>query len=151
MARAYNYGTRVTDLDSIRCSQLDLTGLRVLFVDDDPHACDLARRLFREYRMKVLIGLSAREGLDLLRYERPDIIVSDIGMPDHDGYELMRQIRNLPDDQGGKIPAIALTAFGAPGDRRKALAVGYHKHLTKPVDPVELLTAISTLTSNLKR
>lgn len=127
---------------------LKLAGLRVLLVDDDPDACAIASRIFEEHSMKVLIALSAREGLNILKHERPDMIVSDIGMPDQDGYELMRQIRMLPDNQGGRTPAIALTAFARPEDRRQALEVGYQKHLAKPVDPHELLTVIARLTQD---
>jgi two-component system, chemotaxis family, CheB/CheR fusion protein len=129
----------------------DLTGLRVLLVDDDPDACAIARRIFEEHQIKVYIALSAREGLNILKYERPDIIVSDIGMPDQDGYELMRQIRSLPVKKGGATPAIALTAFARPEDRKQALAVGYQKHMAKPVDPLELLTVIATLTSDKRQ
>jgi CheY-like chemotaxis protein len=93
----------------------------------------------------------ARDGLDILRHESPDIIVSDIGMPDQDGYELMRQIRSLPAEQGGRTPAIALTAFARPEDRRQALSVGYQKHLAKPVDPMELLEAVALLTGRMQK
>jgi len=130
---------------------LNLAGICILFVDDDPDACALARRIFEEHKTKVFIALSAREGLDILRDQRPDIIVSDIGMPDQDGYELMRQIRKLPEKEGGAIPAIALTAFARPEDRKQAFSVGYQKHLAKPVEPHELLTAIATLASTSRK
>jgi CheY-like chemotaxis protein len=116
-------------------------------VDDDPQACTIVRRILEEHDAKVFIALSARDGLDILKHERPDIVVSDIGMPDQDGYELMREIRRLPPEQGGKTPAIAFTAFARPDDRKHAFAVGYLRHLAKPVDPLEFLTAIATLTS----
>lgn len=132
---------------SVMADGPDVSGLRVLIVDDDPDACAIARRIFEDHGTRVYIALSAREGLNILIHERPDIIVSDIGMPDQDGYELMRQIRKLPPEQGGRIPAIALTAFARPEDRREALAVGYQRHLAKPVDPVQLLSLIAALTS----
>lgn len=133
------------DVDAMDESRL--AGLSVLLVDDDPDACAITRRIFEEKKSKVFIALSAREGLDILKHRRPDVIVSDISMPDQDGYELMRQVRSLPPEQGGLTPAIALTAFARAEDRRQALAVGYQKHLAKPVDPIELLAAVASVTS----
>ena len=128
-----------------------LSGLRVLIVDDDPDACALVKRIFEEERMRAFIALSARDGLDILKHESPDVIVSDIGMPDQDGYELIRQIRKLPANQGGHTPAIALTAFARSEDKKQALAVGYQRHLAKPVDPRELIAVIAALTSGNRK
>jgi CheY-like chemotaxis protein len=77
---------------------------------------------------------------------KPDVIISDIGMTGENGYEFIKRIRSLPQDEGGHIPAIALTAYAAPSDRRKALLAGFQTHLAKPIEPAELLAVISSLT-----
>jgi CheY-like chemotaxis protein len=89
---------------------------------------------------------SAREALGALAHQRPDILVSDIGMPEEDGYSLIEKVRVLEAAQrGGRIPAVALTAYAAPEDRRRALAAGYELHVPKPVTPEELVTAVANL------
>jgi len=78
---------------------------------------------------------------------RPDVLVSDIEMPGQDGYSLIRKLRALGPEQGGKIPAIALTAFGRPEDRIRSLQAGFNIHLTKPVDPAELIASVASMIS----
>ena len=88
---------------------------------------------------------SADEALALVRSRRPDVIVSDIGMPGRDGYQLMRDVRDLPADEGGKTPAIALTAFARSEDRTRAMRAGYQVHVSKPIEPPELVACIRSL------
>jgi CheY-like chemotaxis protein len=88
---------------------------------------------------------SAPETLDLLEEWLPDVLISDIGMPGEDGYALIRRVRSLPQDGGGRVPAIALTAYVKADDRRKALAAGFQTHVGKPVDPDELALVVAGL------
>jgi signal transduction histidine kinase/CheY-like chemotaxis protein len=125
--------------------ELNLEGIRVMSVDDDPDARDLLASLLQQYGADVLVVASAAEVLANLASFRPDVLVSDIGMPEMDGYTLIQQIRALPPDQGGQIPAIALTAYAREGDYQQAISSGYQRHITKPLDPEELVRAITTL------
>ena len=122
-----------------------LTGLRILVVDDDPDARSLMKRLLEERGALVRTAGSAREGLEMIRGERPGILISDIGMPEEDGYTFIESVRSQGPEAGGSIPAIALTAFARAEDRRRALAAGFQMHVTKPVDPVELITVIASV------
>ena len=88
---------------------------------------------------------SADEALAALRSERPDVIVSDIGMPEVDGFTLIRRVRALSDEQGGRTPAIALTAYARAEDRVKAVVSGFQHHLSKPVEPMELIAVVASL------
>jgi PAS domain S-box-containing protein len=122
-----------------------LAGLKVLVVDDETDARELLRRVLNGSEAKVMLASSAAEALAVVDAEHPDVIVSDIGMPMVDGYELMRKVRAMGNSRG-RIPAIALTAFARVEDRAKALEAGYSAHLTKPVEASELLAAVATLT-----
>ena len=93
----------------------------------------------------VFVAASAREALALLSTERPAIMVSDIGMPHEDGYALMRQVRGLPAEQGGRIPALALTAYARSADAERAFDAGYQRHVSKPVDPLQLVEMVAGL------
>jgi CheY-like chemotaxis protein len=88
---------------------------------------------------------SAREALETLAGIMPDVIVSDIGLPEEDGYSLIRKIRSLPSESGGRTPAVALTAYAREEDAHRAFAAGYQIHLAKPVEPVELATVVANL------
>ena len=88
---------------------------------------------------------SAAEALDALENTNPDVLVSDIGMPDENGYELIKRVRALPAERGGRVPAVALTAYAGAKDRRRALLSGFHTHLAKPVEPDELLAVVASL------
>jgi PAS domain S-box-containing protein len=125
---------------------VSLADLRILLVDDDPDSVTIARAVLLDRGGSVTVASSAAEALDLLRRDRPDVLVSDIGMPGHDGYQLIRWVRALPPDQGGRTPAVALTAFARPDDRRRALVAGYQSHVVKPVHPEELVAVIASLT-----
>ena len=114
-------------------------------VDDELDTCKLIRRVLEDYHANVITASSVAEALPLLESSRPDVLVSDIGMPDVDGYEFLRRVRALGPARGGKIPAIALTAFARSEDRTRALMAGYSVHVSKPVEPQELMATVASL------
>lgn len=122
-----------------------ISGLRVLVVDDDPDTCELIRAVLEQCGGIVQTAHDAEGALDLFRSGSPSILVADIGMPEVDGYELIRRIRQAEGPAAVRTPAIALTAFARVEDRMKALASGYQMHVAKPVEPAELLTIIASL------
>ena len=122
-----------------------LEGLRVLVVDDDPDALDLVTAILTGAAAVVRTALSAPEALRVFEQWRPDVLVSDIEMPGEDGYALIRRIRARSVEEGGKTPAIALTAYGRAQDRMLSLTAGYSMHVPKPVDPVELTTIVASV------
>ena len=123
----------------------ELQGVSVLVVDDEPDARALVQRLLEGQAGSVQVAGSVAEALALLARTRFDLIVSDIGMPHEDGYALIQTLRALGSDQGGNTPAIALTAYARPEDRVRALRAGYQTHLTKPIEPTELLAVVASL------
>jgi signal transduction histidine kinase/CheY-like chemotaxis protein len=123
-----------------------LSGLRVLVVDDETDARDILTHVLQGYGMETESAASAFEALSKVESYRPDVIISDVGMPGEDGYWLMTQIRALSSDQGGETPAIALTAYGSAEDRARALSSGYHLHLPKPAEAPALAKAIAVAT-----
>ena len=123
----------------------ELGGLTVLVVDDQLDARELMRRLFQEYGARVLTAAGALEALSLVAAHKPDVLVSDIGMPEVDGFELLRRVRALGPEQGGRVPAIALTAFARSEDRTRALRAGFRVHVSKPVDPSELVATVASV------
>ncbi len=120
----------------------DLGGLRVLVVDDETDTRDLIKRVLVDCNAEVAAAASAGEALALLPRVRPELVISDIGMPDMDGFELLAQIRAAGNAGGGAVPVIALTAFAQPEDRLRALQAGFHDHLSKPVEPAELIATV---------
>jgi len=122
--------------------RVSLAGVRVLLVDDETEARAVLTAALRAYGAETKEAASAREGLQRVRAWRPHIVLSDIGMPGEDGYAFIRQLRQLPPGEGGQTPAVALTAYGRPEDRVKALAAGYREHLTKPVTPDVLASVV---------
>jgi signal transduction histidine kinase len=122
-----------------------LTGLRVLVVDDDADGLELIAAMLRRDGAEVRAEPSADAALAQLPEWRPDVLVSDIGMPSVDGYELIRRLRGLTPDQGGRTPALALTAFAHPQDRTRALSAGFNIYVPKPVDPFELAVSVANL------
>jgi CheY-like chemotaxis protein len=123
-----------------------LRGLRVLAVDDERDANDLIRAALQSSGVDVITASSADEVLLLLPRLGADVLVSDIGMPGVDGYAMIQAIRKLPERSGGRIPAIAVTAFARPQDRSRAFLAGFDVFLAKPVDPAELVAVMCNLT-----
>jgi signal transduction histidine kinase/ActR/RegA family two-component response regulator len=129
-------------------SDVDLTGLHVLVVDDSADARDAIREILAMRGARVTAAASAGEALSQMVSERVHVLISDIGLPQQDGYELIRRVRMLGEDIG-RIPAIALTALSRLEDRTQALLAGYQIHLAKPVDPRELLAIVASLAKRL--
>jgi len=123
----------------------NLKGIKVLVVDDEVDTRELLVFILEEYGASVHAVTSAVEALETFALSQPDILLSDIGMPEMDGYMLIRAIRSLSLEQGGNVPAIALTAYAGETDHRQVLMAGFQKHITKPVDPPELATVIAQL------
>jgi signal transduction histidine kinase/CheY-like chemotaxis protein len=119
----------------------DLAGRRVLVVDDETDMREYVGTLLRHAGMRVTAVASACEALAEIEREVPDMIVSDLAMPDVDGYQLIQRIRALPDARG-RMPAIALTAFARPEDRVRAMRAGFQNHVAKPLDPAELFAVL---------
>ncbi|HEY1549028.1 MAG TPA: ATP-binding protein, partial [Kofleriaceae bacterium] len=119
-----------------------LQGLRIVVIDDDEDAREVIADVLREAGATVETATNAADGLALLERDPPHILISDIGMPDEDGYSLLRKVRALPPERGGDVPAIALTAFARPEDFRRALDAGFQLHIAKPVTPDSLLAAV---------
>jgi len=124
-----------------------LQDLRILVVEDDRDTRELLTLVLNRCGAKVTAVGSAKEGLDLIKKEVPDLMVSDIGMSGENGYELIKKIRLLPAEKGGHLPAIALTAYAGAADRRRALLSGFQTHLAKPVEPDELLAVVASLSA----
>ncbi|MBD0370177.1 MAG: response regulator [Pyrinomonadaceae bacterium] len=134
-------GMKDTEADGVP----GLEGLRVLIVDDEPDALEFLRFVLESSRAEVLAASSTDDALSELERFRPDVIISDIGMPGRDGYELVQELRSLPPERGGQLPAIALTAYARTEDETRALREGFQMHISKPFEPVQLLTAITVL------
>ena len=128
--------------------EVSLAELVVLVVDDGVDARELLRSVLAESGASVLVASSAEEGLALAKSNRPDVIVSDIGMPGRDGYQFIRDVRALGGAEGGRTPAIALTAFARSEDRTRAMLAGYQVHMAKPIEPQELVATIKSLATN---
>ena len=119
-----------------------LGGIRILVVEDEPDTCEFLERFLGGYGAHVVIARSAAQALSEIA--DVDIVVSDIGLPDVDGYELMHRVRALPPSAGGATPAIALTAYARTDDRTRAFRAGYQAHLAKPIEPAELVATIAS-------
>jgi PAS domain S-box-containing protein len=128
----------------------DLTGIRVLVVDDSAATRDVAQAILQAHGAEVILAASAAEALNGLASQRPHVLLTDIEMPDEDGYALLRQIRALPDPARAAIPAAAMTAFARGSDRWRALAAGFQIQLTKPIAPRDLALAVVHLSGTLK-
>ena len=124
---------------------LSLEGAKLLAVDDEPDSLELTARVLEEHGATVIMASSAQEALDRLRDDRPDLVVTDIGMPGMDGYELIRHVRTALPAPIRDLPAIALTAFARQEDRERAIRAGFQAHLVKPIEPSRLLAAVVEL------
>jgi PAS domain S-box-containing protein len=122
-----------------------LDGLRLLVIDDEEDALALVKEVLEFHGAEVHLAGSAAEALDQFARVRPDVIVSDVGMPVVDGYSFIRQIRALPAELGGRTPAVALTAYARNDDAQRAFAAGYQMHVPKPVEPAQLATVVANL------
>jgi CheY-like chemotaxis protein len=122
-----------------------LVGVHILVVDDDDDSRNLLRMVLQYCGGLVTAVGSARDALRTLERVTPDIVVSDIAMPEQDGYWLIRELRRLPAEHGGTIPAVAITAHGPEHGPERTLAVGFQAHLAKPIDPWDLCQTIAAL------
>lgn len=127
----------------------ELSGLRVLLVDDEADSRDLLNLVLDSCGATVTIASSAAEAFQTIKREKFDVIVSDIGMPGEDGFSLIGKIRELPVEQGGGVPAIALTAYARAEDRVKALRSGFQMHVAKPVEAAELIAIVANLAGRM--
>ncbi|NJM72530.1 MAG: response regulator [Scytonema sp. RU_4_4] len=118
---------------------LNLHGIKILVVDDDDNTREFLAFLLELHRANVIAVATASSAIATLTQFKPDVLLSDIGMPDVDGYMLMRQVRALPPEQGGIIPAIALTAYAGEIDQEQAMAAGFQRHIAKPIEPQVLI------------
>jgi CheY-like chemotaxis protein len=123
----------------------DLGGLTVLAADDDADARALVSETLESRGARVVVVDSADEAMAALQTIRPDVLIADIGMAHTDGFELLKRIRQSPDDTIRDVPAAALTAYARAEDRMKVLQGGFQMHLVKPVDPAELIVAVAVL------
>jgi CheY-like chemotaxis protein len=132
-----------------RLKQMDgnhnLGGVRVLVVDDDVATLEMLKVILQNRGAKVITASSAGDALRSLEHELPDALVSDLAMPERDGYELIAHIRQRGPEQGGNIPAVALTAYARVEDRARALKAGFQMYVPKPVDPNELIAVVANL------
>jgi signal transduction histidine kinase/ActR/RegA family two-component response regulator len=148
---AREYSKRSVERHSVpECDSVTLDGLVVLVVDDEPDSLALIRRILEECNAQVIAVASAAEAFERFERQIPDVIVSDIGMPEQDGYSLIQQIRAREDDIA-RVPAIALTAYARIEDRLKAIRAGFQLHLSKPVEPIELVSMIQSLARRPKQ
>lgn len=122
-----------------------LSGVKILVVDDEPDGLEVMKLVLTFYQSEVIASPTAVEGLEQVQVHRPDIIVSDIGMPVMDGYQFIRAVRNLSAHNGKHTPAIALTAFHRMKDQSRANNAGFQRHLSKPVELRVLINTIATV------
>jgi CheY-like chemotaxis protein len=123
----------------------ELYGLKILVVDDDVDTRELIEWVLKRVGAEVTSVGSAREALEALERDKPHLLVSDLAMPQEDGYALLRKIRALPPERGGRIPAIALTAHSLVQDRLHSLRAGFQSHVPKPVVPEELVEVVASV------
>ena len=128
-----------------RKREVDLSGVHVLVVDDEPDARELLAFVLTQHGARVVTASSARDALETLKHEPPNVLVSDIGMPVEDGYTLIQNVRALAPHASGNVPAIALTAYTRAEDRLRALRAGFQMHLGKPIEPLELVLVVAGL------
>jgi PAS domain S-box-containing protein len=140
-----NRGNRELAGEISSVASTPLTGLRVLVVDDEADTRNFLSFMFEEYGAITTAVASVDEALAVLEQAKPDILISDIGMSEQDGYTLIRKLRSLEPEKGGCIPAIALTAYTREEDRLEALSAGFQQHLSKPIDPNKLIAMVANV------
>jgi signal transduction histidine kinase/ActR/RegA family two-component response regulator len=145
LARSKDANIGQKDNLSLNAHTSPLARLCILAVDDELDNLELVQFILEQAGATVICVSSATDALQQLNKSKPDVLIADIGMPQIDGYKLIRQIRQLSPEQGGKIPAIALTAYAGEINQQQALAAGFHMHISKPVEPEELVNAIARL------
>ncbi|MBD2115229.1 MULTISPECIES: PAS domain S-box protein [Cyanophyceae] len=123
----------------------DLNGIKIVVVDDEPDTRELVVFVLEQQGAQVITATSAHEALLVLPQAKPDVLLSDIGMPEMDGYMLIQQVRALAPEQGGQVPAIALTAYAGDTNQQQVIAAGFQRHISKPIDPQALVQAIAQL------
>ncbi|HYX64028.1 MAG TPA: PAS domain S-box protein [Burkholderiales bacterium] len=134
--------SRGESAESLAVPRLD--GIRALVIDDEPDARELIKRVLEDHGANVRAAQSAAEALDMLQHDSADVVVSDVGMPDMDGYQFMRRLRAF-EAKGSRIPALAVTALARPDDRKQAILAGYQAHLAKPFDMAEFVIVVAGL------
>jgi CheY-like chemotaxis protein len=130
--------------DTVRPSAL-FNGRSILVVDDNSDSLEVLAEILRLSGANVLTATSAAEAYELVQREQPDLLITDVGMPEEDGYALVRKVRDLSPECGGNTPAVALTGYASAEDRRQATLAGFQSHLCKPVEPAQLLTMVANL------
>ncbi len=141
MVRARSYRT----LPPQSASTVSLKGMKILVVDDEDDTREFVRSLLEQNGASVIVAASAADAIAAVQRDRPDLLLSDLGMPDEDGFSLIRRVRALPSDRGGRIPGVALTAYARSEDRTRAMLAGFQNHVPKPVVPNELLAVLASL------
>ncbi|MBL1178947.1 ATP-binding response regulator [Pantanalinema sp. GBBB05] len=131
--------------DLVPQPSLDLSSIKILIVDDEPDTRELVAFILEQQGAQVTVATSAHEAVLILPQAKPDILLSDIGMPDMDGYMLIQRVRQLAPEQGGRIPAIALTVYAGDMNQQQAQAAGFQKHIAKPIEPEKLIHLIPSL------
>jgi PAS domain S-box-containing protein len=140
---------RQTEANSKSVQQLD--GLKILAVDDETDAREFLKTALEQHGASVAIAASVQEALQLMQTVEPDMLLSDIGMPNQDGYMLIQEIRSLPPEKGGQVPAVALTAYARESDRLQAMAAGFQLHLPKPIELTQLIATVMKLAKDSVR
>jgi CheY-like chemotaxis protein len=128
----------------------ELSGLRVLLVEDEADSRELLNLVLDACGARITTASSAAEALETIKRERFDVVISDIGMPEEDGFSLIGKIRELSNEEGGDVLAIALTAYARAEDRVQALRAGFQMHVAKPVEPGELLAVVVNLAERMR-
>lgn len=136
---------KTTRNDALNCEGVDLEGVRILLVDDEIDARTMIGKILTHCGAEVRTAGNADDGVALVQEFGPHLVISDIGMPHKDGYQFIKEVRKLPAEEGGNVPAIALTAFARTEDRTRAIMAGYHIHVAKPVEARELLATVHSV------
>jgi CheY-like chemotaxis protein len=127
----------------MQTDDIDLRGAHILVVDDDPDNREVLAIVLQDSGASVAQAESAEQALAAYQEQRPHLVITDIGLPDHDGFDLLRQLRALPAGERGHVPAIALTGYSAPPDTARANEARFQAHLTKPVDLPDVLRVVA--------